>query len=134
MLEMKHVEQLIESMHVRKSFEKVHKVMLVLDWKWSSISPRAVPTIEQLIAHTREMGETLIAKQHKQTSLSCGGYFMWMGNPMSFIPGSAQALSSGYLSIRFELGHSWLLIDYGNPSISDVGIIDHTKQVAVETN
>lgn len=52
-------------------FEKVHKVMVVLDWKW--VNCDAVPDIKKMKEHVRSLFNDLYIKKNLMY-VQCGGF------------------------------------------------------------
>lgn len=76
---MKNIDKKINDIIANFDFDKVHKTMTLLDWKWtiySTFSPREerVPTIEDLKARAVEELLVVANKPGKHYSISCGGF------------------------------------------------------------
>jgi len=56
-------------------FEKVHKVMTLLDWRWYSSAENKVPNIEQMKNMVRSLFKSL---EHPDCdAVSCGGFSLY---------------------------------------------------------
>lgn len=52
-------------------FEKVHKIMKILKWRWVIRGELVIPTYSQLVEKARSL---LIEAATKTTSVECGGF------------------------------------------------------------
>lgn len=55
-------------------FERVHKVMAFLDWKWFTVDGYKVPSIEQMKESCRELFEEM--KDKETDNMSSGGFYV----------------------------------------------------------
>ena len=58
------------------NFEKIHKTMVALDWRWTPIN--AVPEIYEIRQFFRELLNTLL--DENLNAIECGGFRIWREN------------------------------------------------------
>lgn len=76
LFEQEDIIKLIDKVLSEFDFDKVHKVMKMLDWKWAFEEEMRVPTIYELIKHTEKNSLRALNAviNGKNENISCGGF------------------------------------------------------------
>ena len=94
------LDQQIQDILCCFDFEKVHKVMKFLDWKWaSSQTEDCVPSVSELVLKAHELIYSSIASISKQSNPS---YFVMTGG----FKVSVHRCDDGYLVIELQFSIS----------------------------
>ena len=71
------IDKKIKKIMKHFDFEKVHKVMELLDWKWKTEEGLEVPSVKQLKKYAKKQLENVVdnyKKKHEDLYISSGGF------------------------------------------------------------